>query len=583
MNLNHGSFSMTQQVQSVDPWLLSHGVLFIVNFSVLMPLATYLILADRDKYYQLHCVLGILITALLVAGWACLAGQTLDKNLGYVYDPMSDSAVALSHKATGIVARFVAVVVCIVGVILGVLKMPKTVRYAVRISHGVGGVGISIFGPTVVWNGFVRLQPFMPAIGFFTSTPVLWYSLVIVLVPLYVWNAAKSSCRKAQIEEPTEMVDIEKSLNDLTIPEIVELMKSDKDDSIFLFFGEYLVQIPSLFEHPGGTNILREYSGKDITRIFSGEESFDEAGRLRIFSHSADAIRQLLLFRVGRVASPVFDASTTMGLSRDESFGFGGMLSIDEEGRCLGVVVSKTVVNTSSDFPVISFIVKVEDKVIFSNIVPGMKVRVGIECTDAPLIKRTYTVVSVDPNQQSIQLIVKIYADGKLSPKLASLTQGDVLNFSSLSSPPVMLLSPDQSLLLLVAGTGIVPILYYISKATCSRVSIVWSLRKPQDIFCVEEINAAVANKLLESDTCKTIEMKIHFTGETVPQYASPFGLYESVEIINGRIDLQILIAQFEDLSNVRTIMSGPKQFVTGMHASLTSLGVDPSHILSLD
>lgn len=569
--------------RQVDPWLVAHGVLFIVNFSLLMPLASYLILKDRDKYYQLHCVLGILITAVLVAGWACLAGQTLNKSLGYVYDPMSDSAVGLSHKATGIVARFVAVVVCIVGVMLGVLKMPKTVRYAVRIAHGVGGVGISIFGPTVVWNGFVRLQPFMPSIGVFTNTPILWYSLVIVLVPLYVWNATKASCGKSKLEEPIEMVDIEKSLDDLTIPEVVELMKSDKDDSIFLFYGEYLVQIPSLFEHPGGPHILREYSGKDITRIFSGEESFDESGRLRSFSHSAEAIRQLLLFRVGRVASPVFDASTTMGLSRDESFGFGGMLSIDEEGRCLGVVVSKTAVNKSSDFPVISFIFKVEDKVIFSNIVPGMKVRVGIECTDVLSIKRTYTVVSVDPDQQSIQLIIKIYSDGKLSPKLASLSPGDVLNFSSLSSPPEMLLSPDQSLLLLVAGTGIVPILYYISKATCSRLSIVWSLRKPQDIFCVEEINAAITNKLLESDACMKIELKIHFTGETAPQDASSFGLYESVEIINGRIQLQILIAQFEDLSNVRTIMSGPKQFVNGMHASLTALGVDPSNILSLD
>ena len=145
---------------AVDPWLLTHGVVFIVNYSLLMPSAAFVILFDRERFYQLHNILGVIITILLVAGWGSLAGASSDKANGNVYSPMGDSSVAMTHSATGIIARFVAVVVCIIGVVLGVVRMPKRIRLGVRLAHGAMGVGISVFGPLVVWNGWVRLQPF---------------------------------------------------------------------------------------------------------------------------------------------------------------------------------------------------------------------------------------------------------------------------------------------------------------------------------------------------------------------------------------------------------------------------------------
>ena len=572
------------RLQSVDPWLLSHGVLFILNFSILMPLASYLILSDRDKYYQIHCGLGILITAVLVAGWACLAGQSMNKELGYVFAPLSDTEVGISHKVTGIVARFVTVVVCIVGVILGVLKMPKTVRYAVRVSHGVGGVAISIFGPTVVWNGFVRLQPFMPEIGFFSSTPIVWYSLVILLVPVYLWFTLKERIDKKTEDKNrkeiqlSDMMDIEKSLQDLSLPAVVALMKTDTDNSVFFFFGEYLVKVPDDFDHPGGKGVLWQYAGQDITRMFCGEEAFDEEGRQRFYGHSVDAVTRLLLMRIGRVSPPVLaDASTTMGFSREESFGFGGMFSIDEEGRCIGILVSKTSVNRSMEFPVISFVIKIDDPVILCSTSAGMKVRLGVDT----LLKRTYTVVSVDPIQQTIQLLIKIYPNGKLTRKLALLGPGDPINLCGLSSPPSFPPSLTACThLLIAAGTGLVPILYYIRLLT-GTVRIVWSLRKFDDIFCVDEINAALSSKA-ESNDCR-VDMRVYFTGESDVADQMDMGLLSScVEISFGRIEISSLLSN-SDPQECRAIMSGPRDFVNCMHASLSDCGLRPSSILSLD
>ena len=134
------SFSSTSfNSTEINPWLLLHGVLFILNFSIVMPVASYLILRDRDKYDQIHKILGVLTFILLVFGWAALGWSAKDTG---TYKPLDTSDVARSHNATGIAARYISVGVIATGILVGVLRMSPKIRMSIRIAHGVSGFAL---------------------------------------------------------------------------------------------------------------------------------------------------------------------------------------------------------------------------------------------------------------------------------------------------------------------------------------------------------------------------------------------------------------------------------------------------------
>jgi ferredoxin-NADP reductase len=575
------SLFMSTKAQHVDPWLLSHGLIFVINYSILMPVATFLIYYNRDRFYQAHCLLGIAITVLLVAGWASLAGAAHDRENGFTYGAMSESSVAKSHSVTGIIARFVAVVVCVVGVALGVLRMPKTVRTTVRGAHGIGGILISLFGPIVVWNGFVRLQPFLPPIMFFDSSPVFWYSVVIGLVSYASWKfiQARNKTIVEKVDEPdTEMTDIETSIPNLTIVDAVNRLRDDKN-KLYVFYGDQLIAIPRLkaeFDHPGGIEPMLAYEGKDISGIFTGFEGFDDSGRQRFHAHSLEAKRVLFFFRVGRVCGPLplnVDSSTVMGgtgMSFDES-NAAPMFSIDEEGKATGQLVEIEKMNSSSQFPVVRFTIEVEDFVLLSSVNKGMKVRLGLP--DYTGIERTYTVVEFDSSTKRLQLIIKIYPDGELTSKLEKMQIGETVNLSGLSRPPLpfyLTEPPFPHMLLLAGGTGIVPIMYYLEQAV-GETTIYWSLRFYEDIFFVTEIS----DKLRMKSNASLI---VFFTGEKEASNELRFAC-ENMEIRLGRIEFQ----STENPEEQVAVMSGPREFVTSMHTALITQGLRPDRILSLD
>ena len=582
---------MTILSQAVDPWLLAHGVLFVINYSVLMPIATFIIYYNREKFYQLHCILGIAITILLVAGWASLAGASMDKANGHVYGPMSSSSIGKSHSPTGIVARFLAVVVCIVGVVLGVLRMPKHVRNVIRIAHGVGGVLVSLFGPTVVWNGFVRLQPFIPEISFFGATPIFWYTIVIglvlfVIVRLLMSRLIRPSSKETMDVTETEMTDIEISVPLLSIADTIELIRSEKE-ALFVFLGDQLIRVPKSkaeFDHPGGLGPIKDLEGKDISNIFTGLEAFNDSGRQRFHQHSAEAHRLILGFRCGRVTGPIpfipgDTSSTYIGgtrMSLDESCGgAGAIFSIDEQGKSVGTLMNKTLLNSSDMHPVIRFTFEISDFFLVSSLSSGMKIRLSLE-EDEESVERTYTVVSFDHITKKVDLVIKIYPNGQLTGRLGKLAIGEQISFSSLSCPPFPrhLQDPSlKSLLLLAAGTGIVPVMYYMERAQVDTV-VLWSLRFQEDIFFVQEL----AHVIDQKDNVRLIVFFTQLGGEEIT--GESLGFAQRVEIKGGRVQLIAI----ENSEETGAVMSGPREFVDCMHKNLVEeCGLRSDRILSLD
>jgi NAD(P)H-flavin reductase len=536
-----------------------------------MPVACFIIYYNRDKFYQLHCILGIIITVILVAGWASLAGAAANKSNGYVYGPMSNTAVAKSHSATGIVARFVAVVVCIVGVALGVVNMPKRVRTVVRLAHGVGGVLVSFFGPLVVWNGFVRLQPFLPPIPFFDSTPLFWYSVVLGIGGFVLFQYFRKSQAVEVAKDDQEMTDLETSVPIISIPEALEMMKNN-DQHLYVFYGETLVRLPRLkaeFDHPGGLGPIAQLEGKDVSCVFTGTEPFTDEGRQRYHQHSSEAHRILMSFKVGRVVGPLGlpDGSTVMGgPSIDESYGCP-MFSIDEEGNSVASFTEKTQLNLSETFPVFKFVFSISDLILTATLNRGMKVRVGFEG-----VVRTYTIVSFDPLRRRLEFVIKIYENGELTSKLVNLNSGDQVVLSGLSSPPLPVYPSIAYHILLAGGTGIVPIMYYMERC-CQGSIVLWSLREPSDVFFLEELGTILTERAKQDDAIKII---IYFTrGDPVE---SP---HELIETRSGRLTFDIIESYVS--CDVAAVMSGPKNFVECMHEALVKSKVSSERILCLD
>lgn len=572
---------MTSHLANVDPWLLAHGIIFTLNYAILMPVATFLIILDRERFYQGHNILGVIITVLLVAGWATLSGATAEAADGGGYSPMSDSSVGLSHSVTGIVGRFFAVVVCIVGVILGVVRMPKHIRFAVRWAHGVAGVALSFYGPLVVWNGWVRIQPFIPSIPAFDSTPMVWYTFVILLCLVLGTRTLRNTVilsrdRKLTDEvkdEPDPTIDVEKAVPVLSVPDVVELIKNDKE-SLFFFFENQVIRIDDVksFDHPGGVDILSTFNGKDITGIVYGEESFEDQGRQRRVPHSSMAVRRLLDYRVGKIDTTIPTVTDSSTALIDD---FPEMFSIDEEGKSVGIISDITTLNNSPDFPVRKFLIKIVDPVMLMRASAGMKIRLSLSLDDeTDTVERTYTIVSLEKGV--MELIIKMYPEGALTSRLVKMTVNQPLFFSKLASAPQ--LSMELSFLLFLAGgTGIVPLMYYI-ESTDARAHVLWSVRKVSDLFHV-----IVLNEIIDKFDGK-LKITIQLTGEAEAPTPESLGFSDLVAILPGRIQestlSEILVY---DINACGAIMSGPPNFIECMHASLTATGLDARKILSLD
>jgi hypothetical protein len=347
-----------------------------------MPLTTYLILWDRERFYVTHNILGIIITLLLVAGWGLLAGAVKGREAGKMYLPMNDSRIGLSHSPTGIVARFVAVSVCVLGVMLAVVRMPPKVKPIVRWSHGIVGVLLSIYGPFVVWNGWVRMAVTMNSA--LDTTPLIWLSVATALVIGYgcgfVYRRMYPPPRKGSNDaggddETLDFSpggDIEKSIPSLSLSQVLELVR---DREYFLFNGTEVIMLDPDFIHPGGTSVLEQYVGKDITAVFGGTEMFEDGDRKRSWNHSFTALCRLREMRVCII--DLGDGNSTTGTW----IGGPGNFSIDDAAwsKSVGIVVGKEIVTRNIQLAVFRLQLKVIDILLFSLVEIGSKIKLSMQ------------------------------------------------------------------------------------------------------------------------------------------------------------------------------------------------------------
>ena len=587
--------STSSDATETNPWLLAHGILFIVNYSIVIPVASYLILRDRDEHDQIHKILGVFSFVLLVLGWASL-GES-NKATG-TYKELDESSVAMEHGATGTAARYILVAVLITGIIVGVMRMPGKIRLSVRIAHGVAGVFLSFFGPVVVWNGWVRLSTvYNQALD---SSPIIWLLLSILLTMglfgerIYMHQKKKKEAIMAQLTKVAGNSPKRKTL--FNISDVVEMMKT----KLVLIFEDEVLVIPPDWNHPGGNDLLYQYNGKDVTFILDGSEPFQDMGRNRIVPHSAYAFEQLAGFKTGKIRfssmrspggtmRPVLSrqASARMSvlvLSRQGSRGSLGAPPMTNTDKIRAKIVSCEQINKAQDFPVLLYKIHIDDPHYVAGVAVGFKVRLSLQ-QDIRSLERSYTIVDVDSAERTISFAIKIYPNGQLTSKLKEKKPTDKIYLSYANPCPLVPSVPTVPalLVLIAAGTGMAPMISFYDK--CAMIEsggiLLWWVRDDGDLFFLDQLK-----KLM--DITRKLKVFLFFTKppEGMVDTANWNGFACNTGRISGPGIKAILDRTYSpcpSLDQVAFIMSGPRGFISSAIESCNDMGIKNSRILSLD
>ena len=446
----------------VDPWLLWHGIVYIVTFCVLMPFTAFLILINRKKFLVTHKVLGIAITALLVFGWAFLSVSGDRRASGNEYADLNSSPVGLSHTPWGLAGKYIAIAVVIFGIVVATVSMSKKVHFFVRLMHGIGGIVIACIGPIVVWNGWVRLAVSRESV--LDTTPSVWLIPLLLLVVLFAIEYLRI-LRNRKSSKYVEMDDIE--LGDqqgvMSIGDFVALVR--KGECVYIFEG-LVIQPPIEWVHPGGNSVLDAHVGDDITRIFTSH------------GHSKFATQMAKDMQIARLnVCSAYDAL----IGDDDSF-----------ERCL--IVSIRRVSSNEEFPVVLFVVQVCS--FFDEMVVGAKVRVFFN-----EVSRTYTVGGVDASTKCIHLYIKLYPTGVLTSELGKLNSNDFVSISPIKHTIVRPPREDMKIVCLAAGTGIVPMLAY------PDAQVLWWVHSESDLFITDKIkpNVFIGERISQTIVERTV------------------------------------------------------------------------------
>lgn len=110
---------------------------------------------------------------------------------------------------------------------------------------------------------------------------------------------------------------------------------------------------------------------------------------------------------------------------------------------------------------------------------------------------RPYTPTTAPDERGRIDLVVKVYEGGKLTPHLAALKRGDTVELKGpIAKIPV---TPDYDHIACVAGgTGITPMLQVMRSALAdprsrTRFTLLYGSVSPSDVICKRELDALAA------------------------------------------------------------------------------------------
>ena len=328
----------------VQPYYLAHGIVFIALFAVLMPITAFLILINKSLFYTTHKVLGVLAIIMLVVGWVIL--NWADDN-DADYASLAYVNYGKDHKTYGSIGCYVAAGVCGTGVFLWFLRLPKTMKTVVRYIHGIAGGLLALYGPFVVWTGWIRLAPV--SIRALDSTPLVWMSLAIALACAYLitWLVRLSRKKSGGGESSTPDRVITK-------PDIDQMIANGK---LILMIDGAVCEVPTQsFNHPGGMDVLKQYNGKEVGPIMRGSEQASIKTRSRTVAHSDYAIRLAQKMKIGILSGTRKNGDIELGLIPKAS-----------SVLITGTIVASQQINKSIEFPVRLFRIKVDDLNLFGK------------------------------------------------------------------------------------------------------------------------------------------------------------------------------------------------------------------------
>jgi cytochrome-b5 reductase len=125
-----------------------------------------------------------------------------------------------------------------------------------------------------------------------------------------------------------------------------------------------------------------------------------------------------------------------------------------------------------------------------------VRMPVGKEKDDGTraFVLRPYTPVSAS-DAKTLDLALKIYPDGKLTPHLGSLKPGDVLDFKGpLPKIPLSEVSKHKSIGMISGGTGITPMLQVATELLRNKysgtINLIYANVSPSDIMLKDRLDA---------------------------------------------------------------------------------------------
>jgi NAD(P)H-flavin reductase len=516
-------------------YYLIHGILSILNFSLVMPCAAFFVLFDKAKYLGAHKFVGLFSVVLLIAGWLLVSSE---------HEPRSFSDQAEDHGSLGSIASGIATGVMALGVVLWFIRLPGTMKKWVRYAHGIVGVGLAFFGPYVVWTGWLRLVPIQPPVGALDSTPVIWMIVSIILGGLYL---IISAWRRRAVQ----------STNLITAEDLSDMIRSGR--KILIFNTNAVIEIPPGWTHPGGNRVIDSFIGRDITDVMKGLDP-----TARSVSHSSAAFQIMRGMQIGLLVGSGYAPPVMVEYSNDTT----AVCPIDAIER---------VNHFSSECAVLLYTIRLA-KNVHPLIVLGTKVFI----TDGN-DTRPYTVFSVqsfESGERQIQLAIKIYPTGRLTSKLALLQSGSTLNISDPIAPPIIPGNPSR-ILMLAGGTGVTPMFSCI--VHCARIPnggvLLWWLRDARDLFLVAELEnlAKLAN----------VRIVVYFT-QPEHEHHMPVLAGQRAEFTRRTKTGHLNTGHIRDaignmLNDTTVVISGPNAFASAARAAVYTLGIPANNVLALD
>lgn len=183
--------------------------------------------------------------------------------------------------------------------------------------------------------------------------------------------------------------------------------------------------------------------------------------------------------------------------------------------------------------------------------------------------RRPYSIANAPVTKDYVEIGIKIYPQGKISPLLGAMTVGDIINvigpfgrftFEEHEKFPVFI----------GAGSGIVPLMSMLRHCICAmddageyQPTLLYSNKNPEDIIYHDEL-LALASKYHHFTYVPTVtrsSSSSSWTGQT------------------GRIDKEMLLTHVPAIDKGFYYLCGPPEFVGSIVALLNSLGVAKERI----